>query len=176
MKPFIILLLILFAPTITALGQTNEKRISYTTNLGTGLSMSSPSYTPFTWQVMGHYHISQRWAIGVGTGLSVYEKILIPLYASAQFFITKPRKLIPYLECNVGGAFTPNEEASGGFYLSPSIGIQLKISQKLKMNIAIGCELQKLKQLKKSTNEYFATEFEEQLSHNSITLKIGLTL
>ena len=73
-------------------------------------------------------------------------------------------------------AFAPGKEANGGLYLSPSVGIQLKISHKLKVNLAIGYELQKLKRVKKDSNEYFTTEFEEQLSHNSITFKIGLTL
>lgn len=74
MKRFILPLLVLFSSTITVLGQTDTKKISYTTNLGTGLPMSSPAHTPFIWEVMGHYHLNQRFAMGVGTGLSVYEK------------------------------------------------------------------------------------------------------
>ena len=114
MKRFILPLLVLFSSTITVLGQTDIKKISYTTNLGTGFPMSSPAHTPFTWEVMGHYHLNQRFAIGVGTGLSVYERVLIPLYANVQFFVTKPKKLTPYLACNAGGAFAPGKEAKGG--------------------------------------------------------------
>ena len=67
--------------------------------------MSQPSCTPFIGQVIAHYHINQRFTIGAGSGLSVYEKVLVPLYANVQFFITQPRKLTPYLECNIGGSF-----------------------------------------------------------------------
>ncbi|MCS3355404.1 hypothetical protein [Bacteroides sp. 1_1_14] len=43
------------------------------------------------------------------------------------------------------------------------------------MNIALGYEIQQLERLKQRTDEYFHTEFKEELSHHSITLKVGLT-
>lgn len=43
------------------------------------------------------------------------------------------------------------------------------------MNIALGYEIQQLETLKQRTDEYFHTEFKEELSHHSITLKVGLT-
>ena len=129
--------------------------------------MSQPSSTPFIGQVIAHYHINQRFTIGAGSGLSVYEKVLVPLYANVQFFITQPRKLTPYLECNIGGSFAAAKEANGGFYLSPSIGTQLKLTQKLKMNFALGYEIQKLERLKEHTDEYFHTKFKEKLSHHT---------
>ena len=110
-----------------------------------------------------------------GSGLSVYEKLLIPLYASAQFYITKPRRLTPYLECHIGGSFATDREANGGFYLSPSIGAQFKVNRKFKLNLMAGYELQKLERTKKQEDPYFHTTFKEELSHHSITLKIGLT-
>lgn len=175
MKQLIIFLLLLSAPTMAVMAQENPKQITYTTYFGTGIAMSEPSHTPFNWQAMAHYHIGKRWNIGAGTGISVYEKVLIPLYASTQFFITKSNKLAPYIECNLGGAFATEKKVRGGFYLSPSIGMQVGISQVLKINLAIGYELQKLKRTKGYTDEYFRTEIEEQLSHHSIAFKIGLT-
>ena len=77
MKKFIFTLILLSCITIYADGQTDNKHFSYTTYIGTGLSMSQPSCTPFTWQIMGHYHINQRLTIGAGSGLSIYEKALI---------------------------------------------------------------------------------------------------
>lgn len=175
MKKFIFTLILLSGITIYADGQTDNKHFSYTTYIGTSLSMSQPSCTPFTWQIIGHYHINQRFTIGVGSGLSIYEKALIPLYANAQFFIIRPQKLTPYLECNIGGAFSAAPKANGGFYLSPCAGAQLKMSRKLRMNLAVGYELQKLERAKQHTDPYLHTEFKEKLSHGSITLKVGLT-
>lgn len=175
MKKFIFTLILLSCITIYADGQTDNKHFSYTTYIGTGLSMSQPSCTPFTWQIMGHYHINQRLTIGAGSGLSIYEKALIPLYANAQFFIIRSKKLTPYLECNIGGAFSAAQKANGGFYFSPCAGAQLKMSRKLRMNLAVGYELQKLERANEHTDPYFHTEFKEELSHGSITLKVGLT-
>ena len=89
--------------------------------------------------------------------------------------MTRPKKLTPYLECNIGGPLAAAKETNGGFYLSPSAGAQVKLTQKLKMNIALGYEIQQLERLKQRTDEYFHTEFNEELSHHSITLKVGLT-
>lgn len=175
MKKFIYIVILLFILTPNVNGQTSNTPITYTTYLGTGLPMSQPSHTPFTWELMSHYHINQQFTIGAGTGLSFYEKLLIPLYASAQFFFIKSKKVTPYLECNIGGAFATDKETNGGFYLSPSVGIQFKATQKLKINLGLGYELQKLERLKKRSDEYFHTEFKEELSHHSIKLKVGLT-
>lgn len=160
---------------IYADGQTDNKHFSYTAYIGTGLSVSQPSRTPFTGQIMVHYHFNQRFSVGAGSGLSVYEKALIPLYASARFFIIKPRKLTPYLECNIGGSFAAARATNGGLYLSPSAGAQVRLTQKLKMNFALGYEMQKLERRKQHADEYFRTGFKEELSHHTVTFKVGLT-
>lgn len=175
MKKSILTFVLLSFIAIYADGQADYKHFSYTAYIGTGFSMSQPSCTPITGQIIAHYQINQRFTIGAGSGLFVYEKALIPLYASAQFFITKLKKLTPYLECNIGGSFPTTKETNGGFYLSTSVGTRLRLTQKLKMNFALGYEIQKLERLKKRTDEYFHTEFMEELSHQTVTLKVGLT-
>lgn len=175
MKKFIFTLALLFIVTIHVDGQTDSQHFSFTTYIGTGISMSQPSHTPFNWQVIAHYHIGRRFTIGAGSGLSIYEKALIPLYANAQFFMTRPGKFTPYLECNIGGSLAAAKETNGGFYLSPSVGGQVKLTQKLKIKIALGYEIQRLERLKQRADEYFQTEFKEELSHHSMTLKVGLT-
>ena len=44
-----------------------------------------------------------------------------------------------------------------------------------KIKNALSYEIQQLETLKQRTDEYFHTEFKEELSHHSITLKVGLT-
>lgn len=171
-----IVFIILFSIVmITVKAQTvNEKRISYATTAGTGISMSTPSSTPFTWQVLGYYNLTERWSIGVGTGLSFYEKMLIPVYGDVRFQIGRERKFTPYAEFAIGYSFAPSSDANGGFFMNPSIGIQYPLKNKMKLQLAIGYEAQELERLKKQTDSYFHKEFEEQLSHHSISFKIGL--
>lgn len=150
-------------------------RFTLSTSIGTGISMSKPAYTPFTWQVLGHYEINKRFAAGIGTGISIYEKALIPLFADVKLAITKPKKLTPYLACSIGYSFAPDKHTNGGFLLNPSVGMQYKIHTKMQLYFALGYELQKLERLKRYENPLLITEFAEQLDHNSISVKLGIS-
>ena len=110
---------------------------------------------------------------GIGTGLSIYEKALIPLFADAKFLIIKPRKFTPYIKCGVGYSFAPDKNANGGFYLNPSAGVEYSIYKSKKLFLALGYESQKLEQLKTQKQSLFTAEFAEKLIHNAISIKIG---
>ena len=175
MKHFIFI--ILFSLTIITVKAQTETgdRLSFAVTFGTGISMmSTSSSTPFTGQVLGYYNLTDRWSCGVGIGLSFYEKMLIPVYGDIKFQIGRERKFTPYAEWAMGYSFAPSKEANGGVFMNPSIGIQFPLKNRMKLQLAIGYESQKLEQLKKQTDNYFLKEFEEKLSHNNISLKIGL--
>ena len=171
MKKIILTLIVLIAAT-TSYAQLPE-RFTLSTSIGTGIPMSSPASTPFSWQVSGHYEINKRFSAGIGTGISFYEEALIPLFADAKFAITKPRKFTPFLECGIGYSFAPGKNVNGGFYLNPAIGIHYKILNDMKLFIAVGYELQELERLKKYENSLLITEFAERLNHSSISIKLG---
>lgn len=170
-----ILFTLIFVFTTVALNAQLPERLSLSTSIGTGIPMSAPASTPFSWQVLGHYEINKRLSTGIGTGISCYEKTLIPLFADAKFTITKPRKLTPYLECGFGYSFAPGKNVNGGFYLNPSVGLQYAIHTDTKFFIALGYELQKLERLKSYENSLLITEFAEKLNHNSISVRVGIT-
>ncbi|HJD76349.1 MAG TPA: porin family protein [Bacteroides reticulotermitis] len=161
---------------LTAHAQTDRQacRISYATTLGTGLAMSTPSSTPFTWQVLGYYNLTDRWAVGAGTGLSFYEKTLIPLFGDVRFQLGKTRRFTPYAELGVGYAFAPQRKVNGGFFINPSIGVQYPLAGKMKLQLAVGYELQEFERLKTQTDNQFRKEFVEQLSHHSLSVRLGL--
>ena len=154
-----ILLVLLFVITSITLNAQLPERLSFSTSIGTGISMNP--------------EINNRFSAGVGSGISFYEKALIPLFADVKFAILKPRKFTPYLECSVGYSFAPSKNANGGFYLNPSVGVQYKIHNKIQLFCALGYELQKLERLKRYENSLLITELAEKLNHNSISLKIG---
>lgn len=160
----------------TAHAQTDNKgcKISYATTIGTGLSMSTPSSTPITWQVLGYYNLTKRCSVGVGTGLSFYEKMLIPLFGDIRFQIGRTRRFTPYAEFGMGYSFAPQSNANGGFFMNPSIGIQYPLKNKMSLQLAVGYELQELERLKTHTDDYFSKEFIEKLSHHSISIRLGL--
>lgn len=172
MKKIIFLIILCCCTTIMVKAQRTD-RFTYATSIGTGLAMSEPANTPFAWQVLGYYNMSKQLSIGVGTGLSIYEKALIPLFADAKYFVVKPGKVTPYLEYGVGYSFSPDKNTNGGFYMNPSIGIQYSICKNNKVFFALGYELQEFERLKTRENSLFLSEFSEKLSHSSVSLKIG---
>lgn len=170
-----ILLIPIFVLIVTlTYGQTEFRRFSYSTTIGTGLAMSTPSKTPFSWQVSGYYNITPRWAVGAGTGVSVYEKPLLPLFANVKFRIIKPVKWTPYIECGAGYSFALAKNSHGGFYLSPTIGVEYAVFEKAKLLFGVGYEGQELDRSKSYQDSYFSSEFQEKLSHHSLAFKIGI--
>ena len=96
MKKIILLIIVCCATAIATAQQT--ERFTLATSVGTGIDMNEPATTPFTWQALGYYAINKRLSVGIGTGLSIYEITLIPLFADAKLLIIKPRKFTPYIE------------------------------------------------------------------------------
>lgn len=168
----IIFLIIVSCTVLTVKAQRTE-RIGFATSIGTGITISEPESTPFTWQVLGCYAINKRFSVGAGTGVSIYKKTLVPLFANVKFAMMKPRKFTPYIECGVGYSFILDKNANGGFYLSPSIGMQYSICGSKKLFFALGYELQKLEWIIIQEQSLFTVEFAEKLRYNSISIKIG---
>lgn len=159
---------------IAGVNAQTADRFSFATTIGTGLPMSSPASTPIAWQALGYYNLTDRWAVGVGTGLSFYEKTLIPIYGDVKFRIGRQRKITPYLELAAGYSFAPSAEAAGGCVINPSVGIQYPLKNRMKLQLAVGYEFQDMKRLKKQADSYFSKEFEERLRHQSISVKLGV--
>ena len=160
MKKIILLIIVCCATAIATAQQT--ERFTFATSVGTGIDMNEPATTPFAWLALGYYAINKRLSVGIGTGLSIYEKTLIPLFADAKLLIIKPRKFTPYIECGVGYSFAPDKNANGGFYLNPSVGVEYSICKSKKLFLTLGYESQKLGRLKTQKQSLFTAEFAEK--------------
>lgn len=171
MRTIIILVLIFLGTTVHA---QEIRCISYATTIGTGFDMSEPSCTPFIWQVIGNFHFNERLSTGVGTGISLFEKPIVPLFADVKFRICKPKKFTPFIQCGVGYGIAVSKDANGGIYLNPAAGISYSIYKRMKLFVSVGYELQKLERLKKFDSEIATIAFSEKLSHNLISMKIGV--
>lgn len=173
MKKFLMGCLCLLAAFPAAKGQPAD-RFSYSTTLGTGIWLSTPASTPVNWQIAGYYNIGRRFSAGVGTGLSFYEKTLLPVFGEARFLLTQPRRFTPVLSCASGYAFAPGQDAKGGFLLHPAMGLEYATRQRLKLWLSVGYESQRMERLKEYQCDYFATGFHEKLHHNSLSVRIGI--
>ena len=151
----------------------HAQKFAVQTSVGTGIVLSAPSATPVLWRVAGQYRVVERLSVGAGTGLSCYEKTLIPVFADVGFLLTKPHKFTPFLECRVGYAFAPCHDANGGFYLNPVIGVRYAVGHRHGIFVAIGYESQDLERLKTYGSHFLKVEFAEKLRHRSIAVEVG---
>lgn len=170
MKRTILLLAALFAVGAVA----GQSRFSWATAVGAGISLSEPGSTPAVWRIAGFYEAGGRFSAGAGTGLSFYEKTLVPLFGEVRFRLSRPRRLTPYLGCAAGYAFAPDPEARGGLFLNPSLGFRFRTRRRIGFTLAAGYELQRLERLKTFRSDLFRAEFRERLCHHTVSLQAGI--
>lgn len=171
MKKTIFTLLIYFV-CLSTQAQKND-RLTFSIAIGTGIDLTQPASTPFTWQITGNYKLHPRFSFGIGTGLSFTQKMLIPLFANLKFDLTKPAKFTPFIAGDAGYGFAPSPNASGGLYFHPSLGLGYTIYPDHLLFMAIGYEIQKLERTKTVRNSFFTTEYIEKLNHHWISIRIG---
>ena len=170
-----ILIILASLATIAASAQSkDENKFTFATTIGTGVSLGGIPKTPIMWQVLGYYRLTDRWAVGAGTGLSFYEKMLIPVFGDVRYQIGRERLFTPYIELAAGYSFAPASTANGGVFINPSFGVQCRLKARLKLQLAVGYELQKLERLRTSSDAYFNKVFAERLSHNSLSIRLGV--
>jgi hypothetical protein len=171
MKKIIIALLLVWCTLYLAA----QQKYSVSARLGTGISISTPSATPLTAEILGHYHLSPHWAVGAGTGYGLYDNVsTIPLFANAKYTLNPSAAYHFFADCSAGYGFALGNDKNGGFYLNPAIGIQHHFWNKM-FSFSVGYQVQNLKRLKSHSNEYVSSQFEESLSFSCISLKLGVT-
>lgn len=173
-KLFVVLAaMLLAAPAIAVRGQ-KMPRFACSTAVGTGIALGRPASTPFVLRVTGYYNVGRRFSVGAGTGLSFYEKALVPLHADVKFLLARPRRFTPYAECAAGYAFALRDDANGGLLLAPAVGVQYALRGGMHLFFSAGYELQKLERLREYRGDRFSAAFCEKLGHGSLSFQVGV--
>lgn len=154
--------------------EPSYRKIALITSVGTGIDLSRPSYTQFEWQVICNYRFGVHWQAGVGTGVSLYEKSLIPVFGNLRIDVARNVRFMPFVWINGGYGLAPSDEANGGMYLHTAGGVKYEINKKMKIFATAGYEQQRLERLKTYSNSMISTAFSEELRHQLISLKIGV--
>lgn len=168
-----VIFLLAAAVAATAVSAQNASRFSCSVALGTGFVPGESASVPFVVRISGYYRVSPRFSAGAGTGLSFYEKSLIPFYADVRLLLARPRRFTPYAGCSAGYAFAVQREANGGLLLSPAFGVQYALCAKGRLFLEAGYEMQRLERLCGYAGPHFTAQFAEKLRHGTILLKIG---
>lgn len=165
---------LLIIATVCCISLFSQEKVSYSAKIGSGISISSLSITPFTVEAMIHYNLTNHWAFGAGTGYGLYDNIsAIPLYANVKYTINPKTKYNMFADCSAGHSFAFENGKNGGFYLNPEFGLQRELWHKT-FSVAIGYQLQELERRKSNSDSYVSSQFVETLSVHSISIKLGI--
>lgn len=169
------LLIILFT-LVSLIGANAQQyeRLSYSATVGYGWDLSTPSYNPFGVQILAMYNFNPYFGVGCETGITKYEKLVIPVCVTGEYRFRQVGKTVPFIDASFGYGFTPNKKANGGIQLTPSLGILYRLSAKLNLSASLFYQVQKLERLKYYDNEWFHAEFQEHLTHNVVGLRLGI--
>lgn len=155
--------------------QTLREKINFRTNLTVGLPLADSDVKPLSLLASAEYQLHPRFSAGLGSGVSKYDHLMLPVFATLHWQITKPHRFTPFLGCNIGHAFAPKKHVSGGFYLTPSVGVSYKLKDRQSLSLSIGYELQEYSQLINYESTMYLTQYVEDISNHAITASIGFT-
>jgi len=155
--------------------QTLKERICFRTNLTAGIPLPDSDIKPLSLLVSAEYQLHPRFSAGLGSGISKYGHLMLPVFATLHWQVSKPHRFTPFLGCNIGHAFVPKKYVSGGFYLTPSVGISYKLKGYQSLSLSIGYELQEYSQLGTYESAMYLTQYVEDISNHAITASIGFT-
>ncbi len=91
------------------------------------------------------YRFNNLLFLGGGTGIiyfaaaSTAESFAVPIYINSKLYLTKS-KLKPYISLSIGTKFS--NEVQGGYYVSPSIGIDKAIRDNLNWYLSVCADFQ----------------------------------
>ena len=155
--------------------QTLREKINFSTNFTVGMPLADSDVKPLSLLVSAKYQLHPRFSAGLVSGVSKYDQLMLPVLATLHWHITKPHRFTPFLACNIGHAFAPKKHVSGGFYLSPSVGVSYKLKRHQSLSLSIGYELQEYSQIVSYESTKYLAQYVENISNHTITASIGFT-
>lgn len=171
----IVTLLIMVCVMAQLHAQTLREKINFSTNLTVGMPLADSDVKPLSLLASAEYQLHPRFSAGLGSGISKYDHLMLPVFATLHWQISKLHRFTPFLGCNIGHAFVPKKHVSGGFYLTPSVGISYKLKGRRRLSLSIGYELQESVSLVTYESAMYLTQYVENISNHAITASIGFT-
>lgn len=155
--------------------QTMKEKVCFRTNMSIGMPLLDSDVKPLSLLFSAEYRLHPQFSVGLGTGLSKYDHLMIPTFAILHWQLTQRHRLAPFLACNIGHAFAPQRHVNGGFYLTPSVGVSYRMKERNQVSLSIGYELQEYEQLQSYESPALLTQYVEKISNHAITVNVGVT-
>ena len=153
--------------------QAQKDRLCFQTNIVAGMPLADSDVKPLSLLISAEYNIHPRLSAGLGMGLSKYDHLMVPVYGTLHWSITKQHRFTPFLASNIGYAFAPKKHVDGGFYFTPSIGVRYQLKGRHSLSLSVGYELQEYSQLQSYESAYALTQHIEDISNHALTVNVG---
>jgi long-subunit fatty acid transport protein len=141
-------------------------------NIGYGFGIGDYKYDVIKFDVVSSYRFNSYFSTGIGTGVIFNVKNnggYIPIFLNLQTNFSKSN-VSPYLAGDIGfsiGRHVDGKIKNVGFYLHPSGGLNIKVSDAAAINIGLGYRTQYLRIRDYHTNY-------KDIKLNSLMLNIGV--
>ena len=155
--------------------QTLREKIHFSTNLTVGMPLADSDVKPLSLLVSAEYQLHPRFLAGLGSGISKYDHLMLPVFATFYWQVSKSHRFTPFLGCNIGHAFVPKKHVSGGFCLTPSVGLSYTFNDRQRLSLSIGYELQESVSLVTYESSMYLSQYVEDISNHALTASIGFT-
>lgn len=125
--------------------------------------------------VINSYQFNPYFSAGVGVGFRFFtdvDAVLVPIYANLKTSLPLLGSTTPYISLGVGYSFNASDDFNGvGLIITPTLGANIKLSEKYSMNVGIGYEIQKTKIT--YINKWDGNTYTYNESNEALSLTIG---
>jgi len=120
---------------------------------GFGASSGSYGLNTVCFAISNGYQFNKKLYAGIATGLNYYPSSvagvdgfgLIPLYLDGRYSFLPKNPVSPYASLGAGFSFDPQQSFEGaGGYLNPSVGAQIAVGNKYKINLGFNYRIQQM--------------------------------
>lgn len=187
----IILCLFSFTPLIA-----QGKKIGWLLEAGVGLKSGETRYNSAQVFLTPSYMLNNHFSLGLGAGMIVNHRdnlikeaktaINVPVYGSLNYLFPTRGSLHPFFNLKIGYGFLSNKyraevvnvmpvdgimdiENSGGFFISPAVGIAYSINENHMLRLSLSYDLQRTK-MTISDNETHTRESDPSIETFSLRL------
>ncbi|MDO5665853.1 MAG: hypothetical protein Q4G63_11445 [Bacteroidia bacterium] len=194
---FASILVFSFLFSFNALSQENKIGIQIET--GYGLKLSREDYNTAQFYITPFYKLNDNLLLGAGIGLIYNHRntaiqeantnFSIPVYGSAEYIFSSNSKIKPFINTKIGYGlmskkyetedfshiFTDNNDKinvkySGGYFISPAIGLLYPINNGHSLKFSLSYDLQKLKMILSGSGSKQLKSFH---TNSTLSLKVG---
>lgn len=178
---------------------SQDKKVDFQVETGYGIKLSKEDYNAAQLYITPLYKLNDNLLLGVGTGLIYNHRngfikeanttFSIPVYGGAEYIFSSKGSMKPFINTKIGYGFRSkkyetedfsqiftdnndqiNVEYSGGFFISPAVGLLYPINDGHSFRVSLSYDLQRLKMVLSGSGSSKLQSFH---TNSTLSLKVG---